>query len=76
MGVNRGDGDRCLCRARVVRRLASVVPASVVPSVFETQSDDVLTPGEEIKQPYVLESLNLKDGYSETDGDRRLPHGH
>jgi predicted nuclease of restriction endonuclease-like (RecB) superfamily len=29
--------------------------------------DDRLTPEEEIKQPYILEFLNLKDEYSETE---------
>jgi predicted nuclease of restriction endonuclease-like (RecB) superfamily len=34
--------------------------------------DDVVTPEEEIKQPYVLEFLNLKDEYSETDFETAL----
>jgi len=34
--------------------------------------DDVVTPEEEIKQPYVLEFLNLKDEYSETDLEAAL----
>jgi predicted nuclease of restriction endonuclease-like (RecB) superfamily len=34
--------------------------------------DDVVTPEEEIKQPYVLEFLNLKDEYSETDFEAAL----
>jgi predicted nuclease of restriction endonuclease-like (RecB) superfamily len=35
-------------------------------------ADDVVTPEEEIKQPYVLEFLNLKDEYSETDFEAAL----
>jgi predicted nuclease of restriction endonuclease-like (RecB) superfamily len=34
--------------------------------------DDVVTPEEEIKQPYVLEFLNLKDEYSETELEAAL----
>jgi len=34
--------------------------------------DDVVTPEEEIKQPYVLEFLNLRDEYSETDLEAAL----
>jgi predicted nuclease of restriction endonuclease-like (RecB) superfamily len=34
--------------------------------------DDVVTPEEEVKQPYVLEFLNLKDEYSETDLEAAL----
>ena len=34
--------------------------------------DDLVTPEEEIKQPYVLEFLNLKDEYSETDLEAAL----
>ena len=34
--------------------------------------EDVVTPEEEIKQPYVLEFLNLKDEYSETELEAAL----
>jgi predicted nuclease of restriction endonuclease-like (RecB) superfamily len=34
--------------------------------------DDLVTPEEEIKQPYVLEFLNLKDEYSETEFEAAL----
>lgn len=34
--------------------------------------DDVVTPEEEIKQPYVLEFLNLRDEYSETELEAAL----
>lgn len=34
--------------------------------------DDLVSPEEEIKQPYVLEFLNLKDEYSETDLEAAL----
>jgi predicted nuclease of restriction endonuclease-like (RecB) superfamily len=34
--------------------------------------DDLVTPEEEIKQPYVLEFLNLKDEYSETELEAAL----
>jgi predicted nuclease of restriction endonuclease-like (RecB) superfamily len=34
--------------------------------------DDVVTPEEEIKEPYVLEFLSLKDEYSETDLEAAL----
>jgi predicted nuclease of restriction endonuclease-like (RecB) superfamily len=34
--------------------------------------DDVVTPEEEIKEPYVLEFLNLKDEYSETELEAAL----
>lgn len=36
------------------------------------QPEDVLTPEEEIKDPYVLEFLDLKDEYSETDIEEAL----
>ena len=36
------------------------------------QPEDVVTPDEEIKDPYVLEFLNLKDEYSETELEEAL----
>lgn len=35
-------------------------------------SEDIVTPEEEIKDPYVLEFLDLKDEYSETDLEEAL----
>jgi len=34
--------------------------------------EDIVTPEEEIKDPYVLEFLGLKDEYSETDLEEAL----
>ena len=36
--------------------------------------EDIVTPEEEIKDPYVLEFLGLKDEYSETDLEEALIH--
>lgn len=43
-----------------------------------SQASDAVTPGEEIKNPYVLEFFGLKDEYSETELEdaliRKLTH--
>lgn len=40
---------------------------SMLEKAQQTQPADLVTPDEEIKDPYVLEFLNLKDEYSESD---------
>lgn len=38
------------------------------------QAEDIITPEEEIKDPTILEFLNLKDEYSESDLEDALIH--
>ncbi len=46
--------------------------ASMLAKGLQAELDDTLTPEEEIKDPYVLEFLGLKDEYSESDLEEAL----
>jgi predicted nuclease of restriction endonuclease-like (RecB) superfamily len=46
--------------------------AAMLTIVARTRAEDAVTPEEEVKDPYVLEFLGLKDEYSETDLEKAL----
>lgn len=48
--------------------------AAMLKKGARARPDDVVTPEEEIKDPYVLEFLGLRDEYSETDLEAALIH--
>jgi len=48
--------------------------AAMLRKAMEPHSEDIITPEEEIKDPFVLEFLNLKDEYSETELETALIH--
>ena len=48
--------------------------AAMLKKGARVRPDDVVTPEEEIKDPYVLEFLGLRDEYSETDLEAALIH--
>jgi predicted nuclease of restriction endonuclease-like (RecB) superfamily len=54
------------------RTVLSKDKASILAKGSQAQLDDKLTPEEEIKDPYVLEFLGLKDEYSENDLEEAL----
>jgi predicted nuclease of restriction endonuclease-like (RecB) superfamily len=54
------------------RTLLSRNKAAMLRKGEKAVPDDVLTPEEEIKDPFVLEFLNLKDEYSESDLEEAL----
>ena len=54
------------------RTILSKKKAAVIKKGAKPKSNDVLTPEEEIKDPYILEFLNLKDEYSENDIEEAL----
>lgn len=56
------------------RTLLSRNKASILQKGRQKESDDLVTPEEEIKDPYILEFLDLKDEYSETDLEGALIH--
>lgn len=56
------------------RTLLSKKKAAMLIKGRKSHSGDVVTPEEEIKDPYVLEFLNLKDEYSENDLEEALIH--
>jgi predicted nuclease of restriction endonuclease-like (RecB) superfamily len=49
------------------RTLLSTNKQAILESSLQTLPDDEITPEQAIKDPFVLEFLNLKDQYSETD---------
>ena len=65
--LDRQIGSQFYERTALSRKKAAMLRKGQVPT-----PDDVVTPEEEIKQPYVLEFLNLKDEYSETDLEAAL----
>jgi len=52
--------------------LADLEPEEIVRAVDFTYISDAITPEEEIKDPYVLEFLGLKDEYSESEIEEAL----
>ena len=60
--LDRQIGSQFYERTALSRNKTSMLRKGQVRTV-----DDVVTPEEEIKQPYVLEFLDLKDEYSETE---------
>ena len=56
------------------RTLLSKNKAAMLRKGAEPQPGDLVTPEEEIKDPFVLEFLNLKDEYSEHDLEEALIH--
>lgn len=56
------------------RALLSKNKTSILKRGQKSKSQDLLTPEEEIKDPTVLEFLNLKDEYSETELEDALIH--
>jgi len=56
------------------RTLLSRNKAAMLKKGSVARAEDLLTPEEEIKDPYVLEFLGLKDEYSETELENALIH--
>ena len=56
------------------RTLLSKHKAAMLRKGAQPQADDLVSPEEEIKDPFVLEFLNLKDEYSEYDLEEALIH--
>ena len=56
------------------RTLLSKNKSAMLRKGAEPQQDDLVTPEDEIKDPFVLEFLNLKDEYSEHDLEEALIH--
>ena len=56
------------------RTLLSKNKAAMLQTGTEPQPDDLVTPEEQIKDPFVLEFLDLKDEYSESDLEGALIH--
>lgn len=56
------------------RTLLSKNKAAMLQKGTEPQADDLVTPEEQIKDPFVLEFLDLKDEYSENDLEDALIH--
>lgn len=54
------------------RSLLSQNKPAMLEQAMQSQPDDEMTPEQAIKDPYVLEFLNLKDQYSETDLEEGL----
>ena len=66
--------DRQISSQFYQRTLLSKNKAAMLRKGTEPQSGDLVTPEEEIKDPLVLEFLNLKDEYSEHDLEEALIH--
>jgi predicted nuclease of restriction endonuclease-like (RecB) superfamily len=56
------------------RTLLSKNKAAMLTKGAKSRPDDILTAEEEVKNPYVLEFLGLKDEYSESDLEEALIH--
>ena len=54
------------------RVLLSQNKASMLATASQSRAEDVVTVEEQVKEPYVLEFLNLKDEYSENDLEEAL----
>jgi len=67
--LNRQINSRFYQRTLLSKNKAAMLRKGAVPT-----ADDLLTPEEEIKDPLVLEFLDLKDEYSETDLEQALIH--
>lgn len=66
--------DRQISTQFYQRTLLSKNKAAMLRKGTEPQPGDLVTPDEEIKDPLVLEFLNLKDEYSEHDLEEALIH--
>lgn len=64
--------DRQISSQFYERALLSRNKAAMLKKGTKSLPEDVLTPEEEIKDPFVLEFLNLKDEYSENDLEEAL----
>ncbi len=64
--------DRQISSLFYQRTLSSKNKAAMLQKGAEPRSDDLVSPDEEIKDPLVLEFLNLKDEYSEHDLEEAL----
>jgi predicted nuclease of restriction endonuclease-like (RecB) superfamily len=66
--------DRQISSQFYERTLLSKNKAAMLRKGAEPQPSDLVSPEEEIKDPFVLEFLNLKDEYSEHDLEEALIH--
>lgn len=66
--------DRQIGSQFYTRALLSKNKRAMLEKGSQPQPGDALTPDEAVKDPYVLEFLNLKDEYSETDLEDALIH--
>jgi predicted nuclease of restriction endonuclease-like (RecB) superfamily len=66
--------DRQIGSQFYTRALLSKNKRAMLEKGSQPQPGDVLTPDEAVKDPYVLEFLNLKDEYSESDLEGALIH--
>lgn len=66
--------DRQISSQFYTRALLSKNKRAMLEKGSVPQASDLVTPDEAIKDPYVLEFLNLKDEYSETDLENALIH--
>ena len=64
--------DRQISTLFYERALASRNKAAMLKKGATAQPEDVLTPEEEIKDPFILEFLGLKDEYSESEFEEAL----
>ncbi len=64
--------DRQISTQFYERTLLSKNKAAMLKKGREVKSEDVITPEEEIKDPFILEFLGLKDEYSENDLEEAL----
>jgi predicted nuclease of restriction endonuclease-like (RecB) superfamily len=64
--------DRQISTLFYERTLLSKNKAAMLKKGAEAKPEDAVTPEEEIKDPFVLEFLNLKDEYSENDLEEAL----
>jgi len=64
--------DRQISTLFYERTLLSKNKAAMLKKGTEAKPEDAVTPEEEIKDPFVLEFLNLKDEYSENDMEEAL----
>ena len=65
--LNRQIASRFYERTLLSRNKAAMLKKGAIP-----EKNDITTPEEEIKDPFVLESLGLKDEYSENDLEEAL----
>lgn len=64
--------DRQISSQFYERTALSKNKAAMLQKATQASSEDLITPEEEIKDPFVLEFLNLKDEYSENDLEEAL----
>ena len=66
--------DRQICSQFYTRTLFSKNKMAMLTKGAKAKPEDKVTPEEAIKDPYVLEFLNLKDEYSESELEEALIH--